>query len=762
MSFQKQIAIAGNPNSGKTTIFNALTGSTQQVGNWPGVTVEFVEGSMKVNGASFQIVDLPGIYSFNAHSEDQRVSRDYLLSGQASLIVDVVDASNLERNLYLTQQLRELGLPVLVVLNMWDLANKRGIRIDTQGLAQSLGCPVLPICGHKKSDLKLLQQTISDLSHERHTDPVLTIPRNGIFEHQFQRLCTHLGVAPFFAPNANFPLSAKWVALKCLEGDEGIFKSLQVENRITRAQFESIHQGITESGESPEILIAEERFHRIQEDISRHVQQGSEEDPLTTKLDKVLLHRFWGLPLFLLAMYLVFWFTINIGGAFIDFFDILLGAFLVDGVHALLDPLGLPTALGVILAEGIGGGVQSLSTFIPIIFALFFMLSLLEDSGYMARAAFVMDRFMRLLGLPGKAFVPLLVGFGCSVPAFMGTRTLEQRKDRIMTSLMVPFMSCGAKMPVYALFAVAFFPDSGQNVIFMLYLIGIAVAVGTGLLLKFTVLKGKTSPLVMELPSYHVPRPMAMMKHAWMRLKDFIIKGGKVLVPIMAVLGILNAVSLDGKFGEVEEGDTVLAAVGKAVTPVFTPFGIEEENWPASVSLFTGFFAKEVVVGTLSGLYAQKAAQENSVEDENEEWSLVGSIQDAFLTIPVNLKDALGSIIDPLGLSGVTEDAGDESTFQAMRDGFSSGKWGAIAFLLFVLLYVPCMAATATAAKEMGWAVTSFMVFYSTALAWIMATLVYQISVGHSGFWLGSAIGLMVSILLGLRLYAKYAFPIKP
>lgn len=762
MSSVRQIAIAGNPNSGKTTIFNALTGSSQHVGNWPGVTVEHKVGAMKVEDESFQVVDLPGIYSISAYSEDQKVSRDYLLSGDASLIVDVVDATNLERNLYLTQQLRELGFPVLVVLNMWDLAHKRGIQIDCKGLSKSLGVPVLPVCAHVAKDLQLLKKTIAKLSHERNPEPVLALPAHDVFLQQYQMLCSILGDRPFYAGSSNFALQPSWVALKCLEGDEGIFRYLEVDSRIAQAEFDGIRNAVIATGESPEILIAEERFRRIQLELNENVKQSSMEDPLTEKLDRIILHRFWGLPLFLLAMYMVFWFTINIGGAFIDFFDILLGAVLVDGLSVVLNGIGLPSALTVILANGVGAGVQSLSTFIPVIFSLFFVLSLLEDSGYMARAAFVMDRFMRLLGLPGKAFVPLLVGFGCSVPAFMGTRTLEQRKDRIMTSLMVPFMSCGAKMPVYALFAVAFFPDAGQNVIFLLYLVGILVAVGTGLLLKYTVLKGKSSPLIMELPAYHVPKFANMVKHAWMRLKDFIVKGGKVLVPIMAILGILNAVSLDGKFGDVDEGETVLAVIGKTVTPVFEPFGVREENWPASVSLFTGFFAKEVVVGTLSGLYSQEAAKNAAGNSDEEPWSFGGSIQDAFLTIPVNLKDAFASITDPLGLSSATADAGEESTFQAMRNGFGTGKWGAFAFLLFVLLYVPCMAATATMAKELGWAVTSFMVFYSTSLAWISATLVYQIFVGHQMHWIAASIALMGSILLALRLWAKSFSTTKP
>jgi len=760
---QVRIAIAGNPNSGKTTLFNALTGSNQHVGNWPGVTVELKEGSFLHQQQEFALVDLPGIYSFNAYSDDQRVSRDYLLSGQATVVLNVLDAANLERNLYLTEQILELGIPTVIVLNMWDLAQKRGVRVDLAALAERMGCLVVPVCAFRKLDLAAVREACARAVHFTMPPRLLPLPHGKDFSEAYSTLCTRLGEQPIAVGNNSKGFSASWIAFKLLEGDQGLYSLMHLESRISTEELDALRTASAADGEASEMRIAEERFRCIGELMSGIVQDGVAEEPMTARIDRLFLHRVLGVPIFLLAMYLVFWFTINVGGAFIDFFDLLLGAIFVDGVHAGLNILGAPGVIGVIVADGIGGGLQSLSTFIPVIFSMFFALSILEDSGYMARAAFIMDRFMRFLGLPGKAFVPLLVGFGCSVPAFMGTRTLEHRRDRILTMLMVPFMSCGAKMPVYALFAMAFFPHAGQNIIFLLYVIGILVAIATGLLLKSTVLKGSSSPLVMEMPAYHVPRMRNLVRHSWMRLKDFIFKGGRVLVPIMAILGILNSASLDGRFGNVPEGESVLASMGKAVTPLFHPFGIEDNNWQASVSLFTGFFAKEVVVGTLSGLYAQAAAKNAlestgpvSVQAPVVPWDLTAAVGNAFASIPVNLSGVLKTLIDPLGIGNARKTAqGDESVFAAMRAGFTSGTWGAFAFLLFILLYVPCMAATATAAREIGWPVTIFMVLYSTSLAWIAATLAYQISKGHDPFWIITPLLILVAFVLGLRYYGR-------
>ncbi|MCK5200233.1 MAG: ferrous iron transport protein B, partial [Spirochaetales bacterium] len=351
--------------------------------------------------------------------------------------------------------------------------------------------------------------------------------------------------------------------------------------------------------------------------------RGTPKKTATDKIDKIVLNRFLGIPIFLAAMYLVFWVTINLGGALIDFFDISFGAIFVDGSAILLDKIGSPGWITAIISTGIGGGIQTLATFVPIMFMMFFMLALLEDSGYMARAAFVMDRFMRVIGLPGKAFIPMLVGFGCTVPAIMATRTLANKRDRYLTIFMTPFMSCGARLPVYALFAAAFFPKNGQTIVFALYMTGIVLAVFTGLLLKKTLFAGESAPLLMELPLYHVPRLKHIFLHTWLRLKGFILKAGKFLIIIIAVLGFFNSLGTDGSFGNEDSEESVLAVAGKVITPIFTPFGVTKENWPASVGLFTGLFAKEVVVGTLNSLY-MTAAESGTEDDVFNFWEAIG------------------------------------------------------------------------------------------------------------------------------------------
>jgi ferrous iron transport protein B len=700
------IALVGNPNSGKTTLYNDLTGSSQMVGNWPGVTVERKEGFCELGKQRIRVVDLPGIYSLVAHSEDERVSRDYLLSGEASLVINVVDSTNLERNLYLTILLREAGIPVVVALNMWDLASKRGIVFDIPTLEGKLGAPCIPVSATHAKTVAKFKERLSQILVEAATPQVFADTEIPDLIHQ-----------------ASEALGGGWkglAALESMEHPQAKYWSDQIE---------------TELGEVPQVLLAEARYRFIGKVLSQTTRTPGHESILSKRLDQLLLHRIWGLPLFFLAMYLVFWTTIHLGGAFIDFFDISVGALLVDGTRQALTAMGFPDIAIVVVADGIGGGIQTLSTFIPIIFVLFLLLSTLEDSGYMSRAAFLMDRFMRILGLPGKAFVPLLVGFGCTVPAIMATRTLEHKRDRIMTILMAPFMSCGAKMPVYALFAVAFFPGGGQNAVFLLYIAGIIVAIGTGLLLKKSLLQGEPARFVMELPPYHIPHPQGIVRHAWFRLKDFISKAGKVLIVVMAILGTLNAIDSEGNIGVAPGKHSLLATAGLAVAPVFAPMGVEKENWPASVALFMGVFAKEIVVGTLNALYLQQAGLEQVGQIATTKPSLVESMKTAVTTTAQNLKE--------LFITTSANSSESNPVLGLLRKNFSKGPLQAFAFLLFVLLYVPCVSAVSTAARELGTRMTFFMVLYTTGLAWTLSTLFYQVTLGHDLVWISISLAIM-------------------
>uniref|UniRef100_UPI00272B8907 Fe(2+) transporter permease subunit FeoB n=1 Tax=uncultured Parasutterella sp. TaxID=1263098 RepID=UPI00272B8907 len=614
MTHKNIVAIIGNPNCGKTTLFNVLTGAKQSVGNWPGVTVEKKTGGFNIDKREITLVDLPGIYSLqpsSSVSEDERVARDYVASSEAQAIINIVDASNLERNLYLTAQLLELQIPMVVVVNMLDVAKTHGLEINLEKLQDELGCPVVGIVASRKKGIEELKQALDkQLSEPEAADNPI------VFSADIENAITKVGA--ILAKQA-IPRS-RWVAEQLVEGDAEILK---VFPGISIDEAEPILQEIDAKYDGDvDMAMADVRYQFVskvsQQSIVRAGQAGQ---TLTDKIDKIVLNRWLGIPIFLGVMYLMFIFAINIGSAFIDFFDILFGAIFIDGFGELLTYLGIPEWLKTILADGIGGGIQCVSTFVPVIACMFFALSFLEDSGYMARAAFVMDRFMRALGLPGKSFVPLIVGFGCGVPAIMASRTMEKKSDRITTVLMAPFMSCGARLPVYVLFATAFWPMNGQNLVFALYLIGIAVAVATGFMLKRTALKGESGAFLMEIPPYHLPTLRNLLLSTWDRLKGFVVRAGKVIVVLVAVLCFLNSLGTDGTFGNEDSDKSVLSQIGKSIVPVFKPMGIQEENWPAAVGVFTGILAKEAVVGTLDSLYSsmdEKAPEGEEAKEEEE------------------------------------------------------------------------------------------------------------------------------------------------
>ena len=470
-----------------------------------------------------------------------------------------------------------------------------------------------------------------------------------------------------------------------------------------------------------------------------------------------MLNRVLGFPVFFGIMYLLFAITINVGAPFIDFFDQLAGTIFVDGFGHLLETIHTPSWLVAILAEGLGGGIQTVSTFIPPIFFIFLCLSFLEDSGYMSRAAFVMDHFLSAIGLPGKAFIPMIVGFGCNVPGIMATRTLESHRDRVLSILMNPFMSCGARLPVYTLFAAAFFPQRGGLVIFGIYMIGIGLAVMTGLLFKSTILKGEVSSFVMELPPYHLPTLSGVMYHTWHRLKSFLVQAGKIILIIVAILGVLNSLGTDGSFGNNDSEKSVLSAMSRAVTPVFRPMGIRDENWPATVGLFTGIFAKEAVVGTLDSIYNQLESKEEAASEETFDfWQ---GIIDSFAAIPAGFEGFFDQLKDPLGISTAVDEVkqADRSAYRSMVSHFGEhGTKAAFAYLLFILIYAPCVAALAAIYREIGLRWMLFAVSYLTLLAWVISTAYYQLATfsinpASSAGWLGLCAGILVVFHIGLR-----------
>lgn len=722
------MALGGNPNCGKSALFNQLTGIRQTTGNWPGVTVERKEGRTKLLGEDMKVVDLPGIYSLDASSLDEKVTRDYLLSQSADLIINVVDASNLERNLYFSVQLREMGIPMVIALNMMDVARKRGIDIDVESLSASLCCPVVPIVAVTGEGLPELAKAIqSEVSKQESRS--IELVHESLLEDAILAISSRL-------PEGLSGQKRRWAATKLLEGDLTVLQQFDRDvQHIIKPRVDSWQEKICErTGEDADMHIADARYnhaHLLAQDVQKDA--GRLGKTLSDKIDQLVLSKRLGIVIFMLVMYAMFTFTINIGGAFIDLFDLGVGALMVEWPTQLMSSWGWPDWVHVFIANGIGGGIQVVSTFIPIIVCLYLFLSALEDSGYMARAAFVMDRTMRKIGLPGKAFVPMIVGFGCNVPAVMATRTLENQRERKLTILMNPFMSCGARLPVYVLFAAAFFPENGQNLVFGLYLAGIAVAVLTGLIMRKTLLKGESTGFMMELPPYHVPTLKGVLLRTWDRVKLFIRDAGKVIVVMVLALNVLNSIGTDGSFGNEDSEDSVLSATSKTLTPLFAPMGIKEENWPATVGIFTGVLAKEAVVGTLDSLYGQLATDGEQLE---ERFNLSTRLHEALQTVPENLSAVSDMLFDPLGLdvgdissvdTAAEEQEVSHGTFGEMINRFD-GQAGAFAYLLFILLYFPCVATIGAIVRETDRSWAGFVALWTTGVAYCSASGFYQLA----------------------------------
>ncbi|MDN3682167.1 Fe(2+) transporter permease subunit FeoB [Vibrio tapetis subsp. quintayensis] len=739
-----QLLTIGNPNSGKTTFFNSLTGAKQQVGNWAGVTVEKKTGHFEHAGDRFELTDLPGIYSLDsgndANSIDESIASRAALSYPADLIVNVVDSTSLERSLYTTLQLRELGRPMILVLNKMDALKQDRQLIDVKTLEKVVGCPVFCLSANDANDMgefkkklhKLLVQGIAPSSFE--------LEYNRAFETAISE------ISDYWQDDA---ISQRAMAIRALESDALVINGLSAEHR---KELDAINAKLDVD---VDLHVADVKFtflHELCKKVRR--SEGKSSASFTEKADNFILNKWVGIPFFFFVMYLMFMFSINIGSAFIDFFDIGVGALLVDGGHHLLDD-HLPVWLVTLIADGVGGGIQTVATFIPVIACLYLFLTLLESSGYMARAAFVLDKVMQKIGLPGKAFVPLVLGFGCNVPSIMATRTLDQERERKLAASMAPFMSCGARLPVYALFAAAFFPGAGQNVVFALYLLGIVAAVGTGLMLKRTLYPGSSESLIMEMPNYEVPTMQNVMIKTWQKLKRFVLGAGKTIVIVVTILSFFNSLGTDGTFGNEDSEKSVLSRAAQVVTPIFEPIGVAESNWPATVGIITGIFAKEAVVGTLNSLYT-------SAEADDAEFDLKASLEEAVMSIPENLLGL--SFSDPLGIevgdltdaSSVADDQEvDVSIFGNLKSQFVSGN-AAFAYLIFILLYTPCVAAMGAYVREFGQKFAAFIGSWTMLLAYGAAALYYQVThfaahpVSSSG-WIVAVIAMFVVTYIALK-----------
>lgn len=705
------ILLVGNPNCGKTTLFNALTGANQRVGNWPGVTVEKKTGAYNLAKQTIQVTDLPGVYSLvssaDGSSQDEQIAAKAIATLDADILINVVDACHLERHLYLTSQVLELGKPVIIVLNMMDIAQQRGIHIDVKALSAQLNCPVFPIQAHKKLGIDTLNEAICNPP-----EPAKAIPLNlpsGITESLAlleQCLKMHGIESPLIS----------YYAHRMMEGD-----NLLLSDDNLASDFKLINEKDSEL----DIVFADARYQKIHQIVADVQQKRSDtSEHFTAKLDRIVLHRYWALPIFFAMMYLMFLFAINIGGAFQDFFDITTDTIFVQGSAWLLQQMHVPEWLIALVANGVGKGINTTLTFIPVIAAMFFFLSLLEASGYMARAAFVVDKAMRALGLPGKSFVPMIVGFGCNVPAIMAARTLDSERDRLLTVLMSPFMSCSARLAIYAVFVAAFFPSGGQNIVFSLYLIGILMAVLTGYILRKTSLRGQASPLILELPAYHKPALKRLLKETSLRLRHFVIRAGRLIIPVCVILGGLNALTIDGGISTGEAStQSVLSLMGQWLTPIFAPMGLHQDNWPATVGLLTGMLAKEVVVGSLNSLYAQLGHVGQMSVANFDFW---GSLQSAFWSIPQNLAQLGQAFLNPIVASAPDGDL-SQSVYGMMMQRFD-GRAGAYAYLLFILLYIPCVSTMAVIRQEASRKLMWFSIIWSFIVAYATAVLFYQLA----------------------------------
>ena len=664
------IALVGNPNSGKTTMFNQLTGSRQYVGNWPGVTVEKKEGILQHKNTKINLIDLPGIYSLSPYSLEEIITRDFIFQDKPDIVINIVDATNLERNLYLTTQLLETGAPIIIALNMFDALSARGDIIDLAVLGEKLGVSIIPTSASKGTGLQeLLDKAIEIIEHPHPSRPAFFLGED--FISSIETIANAL--AESTSEVSRNELS--WTALKIMEKDQDIIvKHAISEEIITFAENQRLVLE-KENENDIEAAIATSRYNCIDKivKIALKKKHGSEHATISEKIDMLLTHRILAIPIFLGIMFLVFKLTFaTVGALGSDFLDILINEKLSGALSQVLTNANVSEWLHSLIINGIIAGLGSILIFLPQILVLFFFLSVLEDSGYMARAAFITDRLLRKIGLSGKSFIPMLLGFGCSVPAIMTTRGLENEAERRMTIMLTPFMSCSARLPVYAVFVGAFFVRNQGMVIFSLYLLGIIVAIISGLLLRNTVFRNMNSNFVMELPPYRLPSVKSLWLHMYERSADFIKKAGTIIFAASIVIWFCQNFDLTLQMTNIPE-QSIFGFLGSAIAPIFAPLGFGD--WKSSVALLTGLVAKEMVVATLSIL-------NNAGGDLS------------------NLSLALKAVYTPLQ---------------------------AYTFLVFTLLYIPCIAAIATIWREMNnykW--TLFALFFQSAAAWLVAFAFYQ------------------------------------
>ena len=731
------IALAGNPNTGKTTIFNDLTGSSQHTGNWPGKTVARKEGVWRREGDVFHIVDLPGAYSLSAFSAEEVIARDFIVENQPDAVIVVVDATNLERNLYLALQILEMTPHVALALNMMDAAKTQGLTIDIEALSRQLRIPVVPMtarAGKGMEQLKSILVRVAEAGRAAKQNAALDFTPPIRYSQPIEIALKHIAetISQHEALKTRYPV--RWLALKLLQEDETCIEkitSIPGSDAVLELARHEATRLRTLYREDLDTIIAEERYTWLNR-LVQNVVQGRPQGPtLSDRVDAVITHPVAGLFIFFAIMWAVFKLSTDVAAPFVNWIDEFINGNFAHWVTELLALVHLQdTWFASLITDGILAGVGGVLVFVPVLMFLYMGMAIMEDSGYMARAAFVMDRYMRRLGLHGKSFVPLVLGFGCNVPAIYATRTLESRTDRILTGMLVPFMSCSARLPVYVLIATIFFPAYRTMAVLSMYILGIIMALIAGLLLRKTIFKGaEESALLIEIPSYRMPTIRNVWTEMWQRTRAFLESAATIIMGVSIVIWLLMAIPVSGQgtFADTPVDDSAFAHLAGAISPVLEPLGFG--NWENASALISGFIAKEVVVSTLAQVYHVPQEQPSGEADagfwaQGKE-SIIGLFQAAV--------DTIKTIPSIIGIDLLPPEAEGEppALMTAIRQGFeqSSGGFGALAalaFMVYVLIYSPCVATMAAQRQELGFRWMWASIAIQLTLGWILAFIVFQ------------------------------------
>ncbi len=705
-----KIAVVGNPNSGKSTLINNIAGSRLKVGNWSGVTVEKKEAKLNFKNKEINLVDLPGIYSLSPYSIEEKIARDFLINEQYDAILNVIDSTNIERSFYLTIQLLELGVPIIIVFNIYDEAKTKGIEVDLNIVSKLLNVQATSTVATKKEGInELLNKIISirqdkkpkDISYGQDLDRVLdglTISGKKIFK--------------------KFNLSQKFIKLKILEGSADFIE----QKDLSELKIDDITAHLKEfHNQDLEEYISEAR-HSLARGFAMQITKVKEKNDwdISRKIDQILLNRYLSLPIFLMTMWLIFKLTFDIANPFIDFLDGFFGSFLAKWASLGLNFINSPQWFNSLLVDGIIGGVGFVLVFTPVIFTMMFFITFIESSGYMARVAFITDRIMRSFGLHGKSFVPLLIGFGCNVPAIYATRTLESFKDRVATSMVIPFMSCGARLPVYILFTSAFFAQNPSLVIWSLYILGIIIAAIVSVILQKTIFKQEAPLFVMELPPYRLPSFKSLMIHTWEKGKHFLIKAGTYILAVSIFVWFL----LNLPWGVEDKKNSYLGQAGQIVAPIFKPLGFGD--WQSASSLITGIVAKEIIIGTMGQIYASEIDSQEDLEND-----IFQDLSVQAKNLSLAFVNSITNVLSTISIVSISleEDESNSSLKEKLQLFFT--PLSAFSFMVFTLLYMPCVVTGIAMKQEFGsWKWFGLATIIGFVVAWLLSFLTYNI-----GLW---------------------------